>query len=325
MQANIIEQELIASYLVSKPDALLQQVETCILGLLQSVPNVQLLDRLVISTADSSDIRNAAIYHLQSGGQRLRARMALSAGQEIGLSDQDCIYIAASVELLHNASLIHDDVQDGDKYRRGQESVWNKFSIDLAICSGDFYLSAAYGVLCNISKPSLLPRILQLMHGRVSEAIIGQSAELSISANQFMLETYIQVAMAKSGALLSLPLELTLLIGGHEEMLATAQQACKDFAVGFQIYDDLRDFSVDCAQLNQSLEEDRFNIVGMFNYLNSVSKTCVDSIAASQTLAVKHLRLAQTSLAVLPQQSGKLLAECAQNIERLLDDLLIKN
>ncbi|MET3109375.1 geranylgeranyl pyrophosphate synthase [Oxalobacteraceae bacterium GrIS 2.11] len=326
MRANVLVNEISPSYLVSKPGALLDQVETCMSEVLQQCPATQLASHTDTAISASSDIHAAAIYHLQSGGQRLRARLALGAGQAIGLSEEDCIHIAAAVELLHNASLIHDDLQDKDKYRRGQESVWSKFSSNLAICCGDLYLSAAYGVLGNISKPAVLPKLFRQMHGRVTEAILGQSADLSIGANHMMLDTYIQVVMAKSGALLSLPLELIFLMGGYDEMIRPAQKACKHFAVGFQIYDDVCDFSADCGPINGSVgDEDRFNIVAVFNYLNSVTNTCGDPIAASKELAVRHLQLAQTSLDVLPQRSGVLLEECAQNIEELLGGLFRKN
>lgn len=75
------------------------------------------------TTADDIAM-SAAIYHLKSGGQRLRAKLALHTSVCVGLSEEDGFSLAATAELLHNASLIHDDLQDRDRSRRGRGTVW---------------------------------------------------------------------------------------------------------------------------------------------------------------------------------------------------------
>ncbi|CAM3641417.1 polyprenyl synthetase family protein [Polynucleobacter arcticus] len=308
---NTFSAEEDPSYLNSEPDALLEKVEDCMLNAL-----VGGFERNV----EGSAVLNEAIeYHLRSGGQRLRARIALSAGKAIGLDDHDVICIAAAVELLHNASLIHDDLQDGDQFRRGHESVWSKFGKNTAICCGDFYLSAAYAVLAEVSKSDVLPQMLKIMHQRVAQASYGQSADLSITRDQLTLEAYLEVVMAKSGALLSLPLEFVLLLGGHDKSMQTAYQACKDFAVGFQIFDDLRDASTDSLQGVNGGE--RLNIISVFEQLNHGLDISFDPVEAAKEIAVKHLKRSELSLVQLPSQSGQLLEECTKNISGLVKAL----
>ena len=299
-------------YLVSEPTVLLKQVETYMRAALQSAPQS--------SVSKSTRIQEAVLHHLQSGGQRLRARLALSAGKAVGLKEDDCIILAAVVELLHNASLIHDDLQDRDEFRRGHQAVWSKFGSDIAICCGDLFLSASYAALANISKASALGKMYQTMHHRSSEAIYGQCADLSITPEQMHLDVYIAIVRAKSGALLSLPLELVFLLSGQLSVLSCTEQACKDFAVGFQIYDDLLDLEEDQRQVNGSgKERNALNIVSVFELMYEGLDTAFDSKRLAKDRATEYPLRAETALAQLPCQSGAMLTECSQNIRGLLN------
>lgn len=110
--------------------------------------------------------------------------------------------------------------------------------------------------------------------------------------------------MAKSGALLSLPLELVLLCAGHDQARSLAHQACKDFAVGFQIFDDLRDLSTDSREFEDG--GDRLNIVAILE------------CQAAKDIAIRHLKRSELSLLQLPSQAGSLLEECTRNIASLI-------
>lgn len=308
IQSSLSDDGANSSYFISEPNALLEKVEHYMLKALMGD------SKLVI--AGSAVLNEAVEYHLRSGGQRLRARLALSAGHALGLSDEDSIAIAASVELIHNASLIHDDLQDGDQFRRSYESVWSKFGNNAAICCGDFYLSTAYACLADIGKTQFLPKMIQIMHHRIAEASYGQSADLTITAEQFSLETYLEVVIAKSGALLSLPLELVLLYAGYDQARYLAHQACKDFAVGFQIFDDLRDLVTDSRVAEEG--GDRLNIIAIFERQSFGLDVSDDPIRSSKDIAIEYLKKSELSLAQLPSQSGQLLQECTKNISSLV-------
>ena len=315
IRENIVTLDINAYYLTSKPAALLEQVETTMLQALQSATH--------FSITGSDSIQEAALYHLRSGGQRLRARLALGAAQAIGLKESDCITIAAAIELLHNASLIHDDLQDGDQYRRGNESVWSKFSKNLAICCGDLYLSTSYATLANISHTAVLPALFQLVHKRVAEAVLGQCADLTITPEQITLNAYIEVVKAKSGALLSLPMEMVFTLGGQDNYIDLAKQACMDFAVGFQIYDDLRDMNTDVSQESGIIKgPERLNIVSIFTNLNHGLIDATHPVTAAKLMALEHLQRSEDMLSTLPTRSGLLLQECCINIRCQLNELI---
>jgi len=209
------------------------------------------MQELIEPSSQPSDLANtaeAAAYHLASGGQRVRARLALSSAKALGLSDADAVCIASCVELLHNASLIHDDLQDQEQYRRGVKTVCASYGNHIAICTGDLLLSAAYAALTHFSNPRLLPGLISLVHQRTSIVISGQCDALTPTghASSDML-LYEKIASKKSGSLLSLPIELALAGSANEESLATARHAAEHFAIGYQIVDDMHDVEEDAG------------------------------------------------------------------------------
>ena len=285
---------------VSEIEASLEAVEICMHGAL--FPEASLLGQAQVTA------RSAASYHLSAGGSRVRARVAVAASLALGLSKADAVHIASCAELLHNASLVHDDIQDRDVIRRGQAAVWSKYGSNLAICTGDLLLSAAYGVLCRFSQPLFLPAMLALVHQRAAVAIDGQCADLAASIGQSEgLTAYLRIATAKSGALLSLPLELALLAADHANAATMARRTCENLAVSYQILDDLRDFQADGAAGKRFADQTQsLNIV--FVLLNSSDRKLLVSraqaIASAKALAHEHLTLCEGQALQLPRESG---------------------
>ena len=251
----------------------------------------------------------AANYHLAAKSHKIRARLALSAGVALGVHQQDVVIIAATCELLHNASLIHDDIQDGDTVRRNVEAVWKKFGINVALCTGDVLLSAAYGVLSNFSDATLIQRLIATIHQRTSMVIQGQCADITLK-NQHLctVSAYQKIAISKSGALLSLPIELALIASHHTESLSHARAATESFAIAYQIADDLCD-------IDKDTQSHSLNVI-------SVLKACGETkkpIQVAQNLAIRHLDEA-TDLAIkLPKKSGALLIELALQLKQKLN------
>jgi geranylgeranyl pyrophosphate synthase len=264
------------------------------------------------------DARQAAAYHLQSGGQRVRAKLALSGGFALGIPDADSLCIATSCELLHNASLIHDDIQDKDTMRRGQPALWSKFGSNLAICSGDYLLSAAYSVLCTISKPLLLPSMLTLLHERTATAIDGQCADMSMSIDHLEgVEHYLKIAKAKSGALLSLPLELVLLASDRGFAMPLARQACEYFAVSYQIFDDLQDVKMDGEfNLSNTNQPKSLNII-FITMKQMYPGDLASAEMFARDLGLQHLDLCDDIANQMPEGVGALLLDFSAELRRM--------
>ena len=264
------------------------------------------------STDSTVNATAAAAYHLGCGGHRVRARLCIDAGLALGLLDDDVVCLATAAELLHNASLIHDDLQDHDEIRRGQAAVWLKFGSHVAICAGDLLLSAAYAALGKFSKPSLLPALMALVHQRCTAAISGQCADLAHRNDCVSsVDRYVSIAVAKSGALLALPVELPLLATGNGASAPDARRAAEAFSVSYQIVDDLQDVNRDaeCVQGATGL-----NIV----FVLEAQGLGKDARTAAKNCGLQYLHLAVTVAHTLPNGVGVHLLKLASELRAVL-------
>lgn len=273
------------------------------LGLLPEVERQMLSAVGVSATAEMptrSPLLRACTHHLCSGGQRVRAHLALHAGVALGMRDADAVTIAATAELLHNASLIHDDLQDRSEQRRGAPTVHIAFGAAIALCAGDLLLSGAYRTLAGYSGTDTLPWLLALTHDAVAEAAQGQIADsVAPRGSGDMVSWYLSVAAAKSGALLRLPLELALAASGLPNALPLARRAAEAFAIGYQIADDIEDVDADMA-------------AGSLNLLVLLMAAGPSGAAVARRLAQQHLAAAHMLAHELPEGSGRYLGQLAK-------------
>lgn len=239
----------------------------------------------------------AALHHLDAGGSRVRASLALDAGAALGLDDGTRLSIAAACELLHNASLIHDDLQDQDPVRRGREAVWARFGADVAVCAGDLMLSAAYAALAGAGPRA--GALIAHAHARVATVIAGQCADLDPGPARADAQAYERIAAAKSGPLLSLPLELALMASGREDRIEAAARAAEGFAIAYQISDDLNDAEQDAAS-------GELNIVAV---LAAGGEQAPSAAAAARAHAL--FEAARREAGALPRGAGARLADYA--------------
>lgn len=287
-----------AQLLVTQP--LLKAVEIRMLSMVQQ--------KSAPLTSRQSIAEQAAAYHLQTGGQRIRARLAIQAGMALKLSVDDVVSIAATSELVHNASLVHDDLQDRDTVRHGVATVWSAYGDGIAICAGDLLLSAAYGALASVSQTHWLPTLMSILHHRILDASNGQCADLTNEKSRnFSLADYENLAMLKSGAFLALPMELTLAAGGDLQAACTARCAAQSFAIGYQIFDDLNDVQKDVCRHSP---QPALNAVAVMQ----ASAPGSNAKAMARELAIKHLTAAAASSLLLPHQCGQLLHQLALDL-----------
>ena len=250
----------------------------------------------LVSCADDlhSDIKTAVHYHLNGEGRRIRAQLAIDSSFALDLDSDDTIAIGATVELLHNASLVHDDLQDRDEMRRGAPSVWAKFGEPIAICVGDLLISAAYAASASLKKTTNSANFIQTVHSSVSRTIYGQSADLYAQVHKPKeLNIYEQIAAAKSGPLLSMPMELPLIVAGHNDKIEACRRALNYYAIAYQIADDINDIDQD-----QRFEDNqvRLNAVLIFGE-GTVTK---DAIGRSTERLNQLLQLALKEAEELP-------------------------
>jgi len=246
----------------------------------------------------------AAIDHLKAGGRRVRAHICMDAGARLGLDELDSVCVAAACELLHNASLIHDDLLDRTPTRRGSPSIWEKYGDTVAVCAGDLMLSAAYDVLSEMSIPALIGPALRLVHLRTKQLILGEAAESEIHPDGAdTLSCYEQLAKGKSASLLSLSLELPLLLSGNSRYQDLAHKAATDFAIVYQIADDFADFTQDAQERSP-------NLLLMLMERDHLSATAAHT--AAMDLATIRLASMQELAESLPNGCARLMVSQAE-------------
>ena len=179
------------------------------------------------------------VEHLNGcGGKMIRPGLVLLAGKAIGKITGQHIRIAAIMEMIHNATLLHDDVIDKGQRRRGQATVNSLWGNESAVLLGDFLLSKVFR-MCADSEPQVA-KIIAAAAGRTCE---GELRQVSQKANWRLKETeYIDIITEKSAALLSSCCYLGgLLAGAGEVEVRLLSDFGLNFGIAFQITDDLLD------------------------------------------------------------------------------------
>jgi geranylgeranyl diphosphate synthase type I len=147
---------------------------------------------------------------------------------------------AVAVELVHNFSLLHDDVMDGDKTRRHRATAWAVFGVNPAILAGDALLTLALDVLAGSGHPQA-QQAIRVMSGAVQQLLDGQSADLAFEERADVgLAECVRMAEGKTGALLGASCALGALFGGgRPDQVEHLRSFGEQVGLAFQFADDL--------------------------------------------------------------------------------------
>ncbi|MCA9556076.1 MAG: polyprenyl synthetase family protein, partial [Myxococcales bacterium] len=182
--------------------------------------------------------------HLQTTARTFRAQLALDALVALGVPAEHGIAWAAACELLHNASLIHDDVQDHDELRRGRFSVWVRHGEGQAINAGDLLLMLPYLAVEHLDVPAGLKwELARAVARRAEETVRGQSLEMNLWAScRWDWASYDDAARGKTSVLMTLPVHGAALLAGRTPAQAERLGDCfHDLGLLLQLQDDVAD------------------------------------------------------------------------------------
>jgi len=171
------------------------------------------------------------VYHIETGGKRWRPGLTFIMGSLCGVPSEDLLDAAAGIELLHNFTLIHDDVMDGDEYRRNKPTVWMKYGKDSAINYGDMMFAQAIRAFPEEVRDKATETALEIFR--------GQQMDLNFrERNDVMVDEYMEMVQGKTGELLDLCLKVP-------QIISQTKFSLEDYSLlgpAFQIRDDLLDF-----------------------------------------------------------------------------------
>ena len=189
-------------------------------------------------------IRDIALEFCGRGGKKLRPRLCKAVFEKCG-GVGDIGGVCEAIECFHKASLIHDDIQDGDEVRYGRPTVWKEHGVPVAIAAGDWLVAHGYRLIAESGfvATQLMLHAAVLSHVRLCE---GQGDDLlvPISTNHvisqaFNPETYVSICERKTGEAFALAAQLGALAAGADD--APFRRYGLAYGILFQINDDLAD------------------------------------------------------------------------------------
>ncbi|MGD1994297.1 MAG: polyprenyl synthetase family protein [Anaerolineae bacterium] len=196
-----------------------------------------------------------AVEHLaDGGGKRLRPALVLLSSYLCGAARERAVYAAVGVEMLHTATLVHDDLIDGALMRRGVETLNAQWTPAATVLTGDYVFARAAYLVAQTDSVRLMQRfaetLMTICNGEIRQLFDGQSASLS-------REAYERRIYAKTASLIVLSAEAGAILGQADEEKVTALRAYGDrVGMAFQIMDDVLDFVADRDVLGKPVGSD---------------------------------------------------------------------
>ena len=214
-------------------------------SLKEHAPKIEEIIISTLSTSKQEKLQSAMLYLIKSGGKRLRATLPYLVGDLLGKTTHSHYEVGAAIEIIHNFTLIHDDIMDDDSVRRGRPAVHVAFDIPTAINAGDAMLATAFELISSsndieVRKMPTLVKIIGEMVRRVSE---GQQLDIdNENRRNITIDDYLYMIEGKTAVMF----EACAKIGGilsdaSEKALELLGKWGLNLGLCFQIVDDLID------------------------------------------------------------------------------------
>ena len=248
-------------------------------------------------------------------GQGIRGQVCIRIASCLGLDDELALDVATFTELLHNASLVHDDLIDEDVERRGHQSVWKKYGHSQALILGDLLIAQAFNIATSSKAPdSVKTAWTACLAETMTATIRGVNAELShdFKHSSDILTDYLKMAGDKTGSMFALPIHC--LCSALTMKATETEQLCHAFsnlAVAYQIKDDEADYLG--TKIGRSTSSDALNGRPNIYHLLGCEKTNSDKIMDRISLVHQNLIL----------EAKKSLEGFHFSLNQVLDELVI--
>ena len=222
----------------------------------------ELADQIQMLSIPAS-LKESMHYSLQAGGKRIRPILLLAVLHELGQDHPDALKVAASIEMIHTYSLIHDDLpsMDNDDLRRGMPTNHKVFGEAVAILAGDALLTYSFGVLARLNHVSSddKVRLIDLLSVAAgAEGMVGgQVLDIEGEEKKLSLEELEQVHRLKTGALLTYSILAGAILGNaHPEEMVALGKFGEHIGLAFQIQDDILDVTGTSQELGKTAGKD---------------------------------------------------------------------
>ena len=230
-------------------------------------------------------LRESYIHHFRKPGKLLRGQLAFRVAKSCGATSDDSLNWAVAVELLHNATLLHDDICDKDACRRGQASVASLYGDQVALCLGDALIAESYSAA---ARCNTLHDPVQDICAATRELAHGQASEFS-SIQYPSRNCYLQIARSKTTPLFVLPVVGAMKGRNTSRQTSRVKTYLGTCAIAFQALNDLSNLAGHTAEdpCSDFLEMRPNLAIALFSdSLDERTKTAFDELYA-QPLALR--------------------------------------
>jgi octaprenyl-diphosphate synthase len=227
------------------------------LAALQTLTRAEMerVNATVIATATQPVPLITDITHhiVKSGGKRLRPVLTLACAKLLGYEGERHINLAAAVELIHTATLLHDDVVDESTLRRGEETANAIWSNQASVLVGDFLLSRAFQLM--VADGSL--EVLKLLSDASAVISQGEVKQLMAAGDVTTTrETYLEIITSKTAVLFAAACEIAPILCNRPDLREAFHQFGTALGIAFQLVDDALDYSATTDALGKAVGDD---------------------------------------------------------------------
>lgn len=299
----------------------------------------------VIPREGIPNLNDAVWYHMGTGGKRIRPVLAIMACEAMGGDIDKVLPFAASVEIMHNWFLVHDDIEDMDDVRRSRPAVWKKFGLAHGINVGDYMSEKVYDLIFTSRERGLdgstILRLIEETIFTCSRTAEGQAMDINLRENDSPSEEdYFRTIQGKTAYYFMHPIIGGLIVAGSGE---DTIKKVKEFGIkagpAFQIADDMLDLSegkgreevgcdikegkrtimvVHC--LSKCSEDDRKELVGILN--RPREKTTKDDVVKVREMFERYgsIDYAKERAKSLIEEAKEIVSDFPEDLREMLED-----
>ena len=283
------------------------------------------VNSLIRDSLDSSVvlIRQISQYIIDSGGKRLRPMLVIMAARACGYQGRHHVTLAAIIEFIHTATLLHDDVVDDSDLRRGKETAHAVWGNAASVLVGDFLYSRSFQMMVGVDSMRVMEDLANTTN-TIAEGEVEQL--LNLYDPEVSQQRYFSVIEKKTARLFEAACQLGAVLTGREDLATALATFGRELGTAFQVADDVLDYSADADKLGknsgddlaegkvtlplilcreQAGEEDRKLIdesirKGDLGQIHRITSLIRDSGALDQAIQVAHERANAALAAIAP-------------------------
>jgi geranylgeranyl diphosphate synthase type II len=233
-----------------------------------------------IPKKSNQPLYDAYKYIMSGGGKRIRPVLAMICCGTVGGNPTDAINPASAIEILHNFTLLHDDIMDNSAMRHGRHTVHLKWNEDVAILAGDMMVGWAFRLLqeTKLKNENRLAELNLVLSNALIDVCEGQELDMTFnSRSDVEISEYISMVGLKTSALLRCAAKLGAITGDASDVeLSALDSFAENLGIAFQIQDDILDFTANNTKFGKKIGQDIIEGKKTFPILKAVELATVE-------------------------------------------------